>query len=89
MATMKWNVPCKKMSRPIEAIIKAPLDLEIVSGTLCSSLLSASDTLRTLCDDLAVDDRLAEDAEWRSREARSPAPLASTMLIDDEKEIEN
>jgi hypothetical protein len=89
MATMKWNVPCKKMSRPIEAIIKAPLDLEIVSASPSSSFLSASDTLRTLLDDLAVDDRLAEDAEWRSRGARSPDPFASTMLIDHEKEMEN
>jgi hypothetical protein len=89
VAKIKWNVPCKKMRRPIEAIIKTPLDLDIVDASPSSPFLSASDTLCTLRDDLAIDDRVPEDGEWRSRGARSPDPFASTMLIGHEKEMKN
>lgn len=75
---MRGKLPCRKMSRPIEPTIKAPLDFEIVLASPSFPFLSTSDTLR---DDLAVDDILAEDAEWRSSGERSPDPVASTMLM--------
>jgi hypothetical protein len=68
------------MSRPIEDMIRAPLDLDIIIASPSFPFLSTADTLR---DDLAVDDELADDdAEWRRRGACSPEPVASAMVVD-------
>lgn len=76
---MRGYIPCRKIRRPIDATINAPLDLEMVAASPSFPFLSASDKLR---NDLEADDRLLaeEDAEWRSSGARSPDPVASPMF---------
>ena len=71
-------VPCRKISKPIEATTKAPLDLEVVIASPSVLLLTTSDRL---CNDLEPDDRLADDeSAGRRSGACSPDSRRSAML---------
>lgn len=74
------RVPCRKMRRPIEHMINAPLLRDIVGDSTSFPVLSSSGRFR---DNFDVEDKLVDDDSERRRSgARSPELLASPMMTD-------